>query len=513
MNFIRRAIDQARDLYRRMSYSQRWSTGLALLTILVSLILLVVWTGRVDMVPLLLGAPPDVTHRVIQNLESKSVPYEYRGNVLYVAADRKDRLELDLVGEGLFPDGQDVFSWVYDPDITETKGKREMKYLRSLTRRLQVMIESLGPVKSARVEITPAPQSVFLTQAEPAKAAVTLQMHAGQKLKKETALAIARTVAATDRTLKPEHVTIVDTDGNYYPIPDERDLIAFTTNQLESKRNWEEHYQQKAVQLLQFLGKKIVTVDVTLDFETKREHSRVLDPERTVPVEERERTRNTQGFPFGGQPGLDSNLGLSTLPLVTGTGEKVAPATDNQNESEVRSETSFTETDRSKPPGEVKDVTFAVIVDKDELASRQTTVEQIQVDLAKHVPGRDVKKVSVTTVSFAPPPSIPSPTAAEQFEELQRKYGDQAILLVLILAALAMVSWVVRRALPRDALAELERARAGLREEQALSSMEPAEPPTDLAAEQMKGRLQSMVQENPRTAAALLRRWIVGNRE
>ncbi len=513
MDFLRRTLDQIRDLIRRMSFSQRWSTGLALLAILVALGLLVLWTGRAEFVPLLVGAPPDVVYRVKENLAGKSIPFRLENNVLSVPVDAKDRIEIDLVGEGVFPEGQDVFSWVYDPDITETKGKREMKYLRSLTRRLQVMIESLAPVRSARVEITPAPQSPFLVQSEPGKAAVTLQLRSGQKLKKETALAIARTVAAADRSLKPADVTIVDTEGNHYRIPREDDLAAISGDQLEIKRSWEEYYRGKAEDALGWLAKKIVTVDVTLDFQTLHEQSRVFDPEKTVVVEEETRTRDSQGFPLANVPGAESNLGLSTLPLVTASGDKIGPATDTTSDSRSRSEASSTVIDRSKPAGEAKEIAIAVIVDKEEVALRGSTAEKLQEALALLVPGRDLKKVTVTPVSFAPPPEIPAPTLLDRSEELWRRYGDQAMLVLLIAAAAIMVSWILRRAVPRDVTAQLEQARRRLQEEEGGTAPiedEPATPAGQEHTDHIRRKLKTIVKDNPRTAANLIRRWVAG---
>lgn len=514
MDTLRQTLERIQGLYRRMNPSQRWSTGLAVFAIAVALGLLVLWSGQRHMVPLLLGAPADVTSRVIQTLETRAIPYELHNNILSVPVDQKDRLEIDLVGEGIFPEGQDVFSWVYDPDITETKGKRELKYLRSLTRRLQVMIESQAAVKSARVEITPAPQSAFLVQPEASKAAVTLQLQPGQKLKKETALAIARTVAAADRSLAPEDVTIVDTEGNLYRIPGDRDLAAVTSDQLEVKRNWEDYYQKKALDLLQFLNKKIVTVDVTLNFETRHEKSRVLDSEKTVPIEERSRTRDTKGYPLGNVPGVESNLGLSALPLTTGNGEKAQPATDTQSETETKSEPSYTETESSRPAGDAKEIAFAVIVDKDEVTARQSEIAKIQELLAQLVPGHDVRKVGVTPVSFAPPPAIPDPTTAERFEDLRLRYGDQALLLGVIVLALIMVSSVLKRAMPRDLQAEFDRVRQEMQQEDKLAAgVEETGPQTVQRGEQIRTKLRQMVQDNPRAAAAMLRRWAQGGQE
>ena len=88
-----------------------------------------------------------------------------------------------------------------------------MNYQRAMEGELERTIQTMSSVKSARVHLVMATDSVFMDRERGAKASVTLRLSRGS-LSREEISAIQRLVAGAVDELKPEDVVIIDADSN-----------------------------------------------------------------------------------------------------------------------------------------------------------------------------------------------------------------------------------------------------------------------------------------------------------
>ncbi|MBI3271517.1 MAG: hypothetical protein HYZ53_21180 [Planctomycetes bacterium] len=534
---LREAWNDLRALFLRMNPAQRVSVAVSLLALGACLALLVLWGSADNLTPLLVDPPADVLGRAVKRLEEKGVPHQVKGGVLLVPVDQKERLVLDLAADGTFPEGVDPFKWVYEQDFTETGGKRDLKYQRSLVRRLEAVIGSLDAVQGVKVELVRTAEPSLVGDAQQAKVSVLLRLHPGRVLTKENILGIAKLVAGPVGAT-PENVALLDTAGKYYRVPNEKDLATTSSDQLELKTAFERQESAKLAAYLGFLEHKIVMVDVTLDFQSLKKQTHDIDPTRTVEVLEKEhtvrearplaagRTAGARGFGASGTPGVAGDVvsgpadgsgstaeGAGPLGIATGPFNTLEPAAANgpseqfggaapatlETESEIRREVSRSETTLEVPPGSIKEMSVAVVVDKDELVRRDVTVEALREQLAGACRVSDPSKLKLLAISFAAPPALPEATTLERYELLASRYASPALLGLVLLGATLLLLRTVRRTVPRDVVEEIARLRRQFEEEEAAGG--PGAVPRRLA------QVRRMVEESPRTAATLLGRW------
>ncbi|MBI5366248.1 MAG: hypothetical protein HZA54_04360 [Planctomycetes bacterium] len=533
-----RPLAEARDLVLRMNGAQRTSLVAALVVLFGCGSMLVAWGASDGLTPFLLSAPPDLIYTVVKRLEAKGVRHQVQGNVLLVPAEQKERLLLDLTGEGVLPEGTDLFRWVYEQDLTESASRRDLKYQRSLIRRLESMIGALDGVSAVKVEMVQPPESPFLGAKSAGKASVLVKLKPGFSLSKENTLGIAK-IVAVGNGVPPENVSIVDTAGRCYRVPAERDLAATSSEQLELKRAFERQEEEKLTDHLSFLRHKIVTVDATLDFQSLRRSIHDVDPTRTVEVMEHERTERegsatpagasaaanpdgtaatddgALGLSLGGRPSAGPGLGIATGPFNAFDPEPAAPgsaaaaalrpaglagAGSQKSDLEVRRETTRTETTLEIPPGSIKEMSVAVLVDKEELTQAGMTAEGLRDHLLGATRVAAPEQLKVSAISFAAPPALPEPSTTDRLESAVQRWAGPFVLSALLLASAFMLVRSLRTAAPGEVAEDIARVRREFARE------EEADPGAPLP--RRLEQVRRMAQESPRVAAAVISRWL-----
>ncbi|WP_280954808.1 hypothetical protein [Paludibacterium denitrificans] len=93
---------------------------------------------------------------------------------------------------------------------------QDVRFRRGLEGELAQSIMTLDPIQSARVHLSIAKSSSFVSaDGEKSTASVVLNLKPGQKLNKEQTAAIINMVAGSVASLDPQRVTVVDQAGNF----------------------------------------------------------------------------------------------------------------------------------------------------------------------------------------------------------------------------------------------------------------------------------------------------------
>jgi len=174
-----------------------------------------------EYVPLFTDLQPADAGDVVARLEEDGIPYRFSGDgrTILVPGDQVHRLRLMLAAEGL-PTGGVVGMEVMDQfQFGATEFERRMNRLRALQGELTRTIRQVEGVEDARVHIVLPEESLFISQRQPASAAVLVRMKPGRTLSAEQVAAITYLVAGSVEGLEPEAVTIVDSNGTVMSTP------------------------------------------------------------------------------------------------------------------------------------------------------------------------------------------------------------------------------------------------------------------------------------------------------
>ena len=300
---LQNLLTHAREIWEQLPKQARVIIPVVAVVILGGLIGLSVWSGGGEWTELCTGLNSvnlmeaqtyiEQHHRVTPRIDHTT------GSLL-VPASVAPGLWMQLVYNDVLTDdgGSD-----FDADksaMLATPDQALERRQRAAERKLQNSIESLRPVYRASVNLTMAQDGVFLGDDQPAKAAVNLKLHSGEKLSSQQIDAIYKLIVHSVAGLSRENVTVLDTQGNL--------LLGDSSSrsQMESTiSNWE--YQQQQAKDLERKIKEVLTpvvgseqdirvgIHVESDFDQKELTKRTYANEDSVLLQEETTDETAQG--------------------------------------------------------------------------------------------------------------------------------------------------------------------------------------------------------------------------
>lgn len=522
MDFLKNYWMKAVTAFKGLTVPQRLSIGALAATVAVALVLLAVWGGTDDMVPVFFHGYDKVDSEQAGRIEAKlaemGIRYEYRNGILHVPAAEKERVIAALYAEpGVLPGTDDVWSWIWEPDWTGTEQRTKRKVTISLERKLERMIGSFEQVRDAKVQIAPGDENRTFAEEKPARASVLLVLKEDRQLSQNQVTAVAQMLAGAVMDLSPADVQISDTNGRYYKVPDPEEFGTIASDQLDLKKHWDEYTVEQARGALGPLGKvAYVTASVTLDM-TKSEKESHTVPKGEPPATTRTRERESKTGATGPEePGV-----------VTNTEKALAAGSETTEESESESEesrdTSFTNEITQTPPGRVTASRVVVYLPYEEAvkspsgetpsddtakeANRQAAIDRYKLALATLTTGAPTD-IHVDIVQFPPPPEYPQPTMTDWARYLLEDHGGKIFLGVAALAALVFVGRAMKRSIPPapEEVVPVEEERMDKNLEALMRARTPGR--FDPRTQVVRDKIQDIIDENPRGVSAMLRQWV-----
>ncbi len=548
MAFWDTGLGQVRDLWSGLTAAQRAVLLGVTLGLFVGLGALLFWAGTPEYGVLYAGLPLEDAADVAEQLRADGVPFrlEGGGRTVLVPADKVYDLRLSLAGQGI-PKGGVVGFEIFDRSgFGMTDFAQKVNYTRALEGELTRTIRGLDGVDGVRVHLVMPERRLFEAEAKPASASVVLQLRPGRRLTAKQVRGIVHLVASSVEGLEPDGVTVVDSRGTvlYQSEGDAPALLA--ASQLEYKRAYEKDVERRVRELLERVtgpGGAVVRVAAEFDFSRVQETSEVYDPE-AVAVRSEERVSENSTGPAGpaGVPGVASNVPGSDVAQGVqgqnpqGAGAGGTPASSSRETETVNYEVSKTVRRVEREAGALKRLSVAVAVDgtykepPEEGGTREFVprppeeLDQIRALVEKAV-GADPARgdaVEVTSIPFHPA-EVPETRAGLLGPGLipsAIRYGTVMVvaLLVVFFVARPLLKVLGRASAAPEVtgpitVAEMEQ-RLGSGGEageggEAPGSLDDKEPPTDtVRREELKKRLQEMVDTEPEIAANLVRSWM-----
>jgi len=468
--------------------------------------------------PLFTGLAVNDAAAITAKLDELNIDYQLEdaGSTILVPADIKYQTRLQLASAGL-PQGIVGFEIFNQTSFGETETDKKVKYQIALQGELTKTIQSLDKIEAAKVNLVIPEKSLYSEDQEIATASVLIKTRFNTRMDKQEIQGIVHLVANSVQGLKPENVTVVDTNGNVLSSGLsssglQPDSIELTQAQLALQRQYEREMQASVESMLERVvgtGKAVVRVNAELDFDQKESHMEIYaplqdkkNPATFVRSEKRvDETSSQSGQSSSGAAGTESNI-----PTYQETNPTTESSSSDKSERIVNWEIDREEVVRKFAPGSVKRLTVAVIVDRELDTREKDEIKQLvetAVGIDRSAGDQSNRTVSVTGMKFSQ--ITGEPTDVGMLAEAWSRYAWIFLLLLGLIAAVIATRFIIlgrREAAPQfDAVAGDEIKLHDLLDKE-LS-------PQERERKQIRDEVEKLVDTNPEEAANLIRTWLL----
>lgn len=553
------------DLFARLRANPRIPLVIAAAAVMAIVIAMVLWAKQPSYSVLYNNLTDEDGGAIVTQLTAMNIPYRFaeNGGALMVPEANVHELRLRLAQQGLPKGGSVGFELLDKEKFGISQFSEQVNYQRALEGELARTIESLGPVKSARVHLAMPKPTLFVREQKAPSASVTLTLQPGRTLDEGQIQAIAHMVSSSVAGLPPGNVTVVDQTGRLLTRSDSagRDL---NDAQLKYSSEVEARYQQRIEAILNpILGQGNVHAQVTaqINFDTAEQTDEKYQPNAN-PSNSAIRSRQTStsdqsGSPYpGGVPGALSNqpAPANTAPVTTpnntaangqaANGQNNAANNANQTTSTAQASSGPTNSRRDDTVnyeldrtirhtkvnvGDVQRLSVAVVVnfradDKGKaVALNEQQLKQIE-DLTREAMGYSQTRgdsINVVNSQF----NTTEPVTTDLPFWQQQSFFDQLMnagkwLLIALVAFILYRKLVrphlVRKQAAEKAAAEAIAARATEQPEEEAFNVQLSKDELDqerksnnrMSAEVMSQRIRDMSENDPRVVALVIREWM-----
>ena len=534
-----RAMDRVKLFWAGRSTQQRVYLGLGLAITLGVAAFFVKMISTPVYKPLMSGLEPADTQAITTQLTAKKIPYLVSpdGTSITVPADQVDAARLEVASHDSPHSGRIGFEIFDKVSWGQTEFDEKVNYQRALEGELERTIQTMSNVKSARVHLVMASDSVFLDRERSAKASVTLRLRSGTLSRAEIS-EISRLVAGAVDELKPADVVIIDADSN-------QSLGLSGGGPTDPSDGIEQELTRRLISTLApVVGSDRMRASVNVEYETgsSEESQEKYDPASSVTLNmQRSEDFTAPGAGVGGVPGTSSNVAAAkpvpppavgaptTLPPKTVPPSTIAkePSQSSKTESATYG-VNRTTRHVIEPAGSIRRVTAAVLLDdaverKQEKGKwvethRKRNSEELKTisELAQAAIGFNAARgdvISVQNLSFDRPVAaeIPPISLVDKARKGINDYSSiiryAALLILFLLVYLLMLRPIQKRALaaPNPLLAASRTTALG--ETEVVATGEAAAS-LALRSQVLRKQLAEFVKAEPESSTNAVRVWL-----
>jgi flagellar M-ring protein FliF len=516
------AMERAKLYWQGLHPQQRVYFGIGLAVTIAAVVFFVRMIATPDYKPLMTGMEAADAQSVGAQLAAKKIPYIVSpdGTTVSVPADQIDAARLEVASHDSPHSGRTGFEIFDKVSWGQTEFDEKVNYQRALEGELERTIQTMSSVKSARVHLVMATDSVFVDRERGAKASVTLRLRRGS-LSRDDISAISRLVAGAVDELKPTDVVIVDADSNR--------SLGQSNSASDGSDGIEQELTRRLISTLSpVVGADRIHASVNVEYETgsSEESQEKYDPavSATLSMQHSEEGSGP-GAAAGGVPGASSNVpgAKAGVPKSIAKDSGQYSLTDNNSYGVNRTTRHVIE-----PAGSIRRLTAAVLLD-DAIERRQVNGKWIESyhkrqpeelqhisELAQAAIGfnstrGDVISVQNLTFDRAEAEDLPPTTLLDQARKGLNDYSSEiryaALLILFLLVYQLMIRPIQKRVLatPNPQQAQI---RAPVQTEPESGAM--LETSTNLVQRNLllKKQLAEFVKAEPESSTTAVRAWL-----
>ena len=475
-----------------------------------------------DFKPLMKGLEPADVQAISTELTAKKIDVQISpdGTSINVPADQVDAARLEVASHDAPHSGRIGFEIFDKVSWGQTEFDEKVNYQRALEGELERTIQTMSNVKSARVHLVMATDSVFMDRERGAKASVTLKLKHGT-LAREDLSSISRLVSGAVDELKPSDVVIVDADSNQ-PLG-QGNSTAEGGDSLERELT-----RRLMATLTPIVGADRLRATVNVEYETgsSEESQEKYDPNVSATLTMNHTEENIgpgAGGSAGGVPGTSSNVPSAKTDAGTKAKDSSQSSKTDNNTYGVNKSVRHI----IQPAGSIRRMTAAIVLD-DAVERKKENGKWVEVshkrqpeelknitELAQAAIGFNSGRgdvISVENLSFdhGTPVEIAPPSLAEQAKKRIDDYSS-VVRYGVILALFFLVYMLTIRPIQKRVLSGPNPLLAAARQQQATAEIAPvAETAASLAARSatLKKQLAEFVKAEPDNSTTAVRAWL-----
>lgn len=443
----------AREKWSTITRSQRIALIAGVVISIALLVGFIIWSQQTPYSVLFSNLQSNDASSIVDKLKTQKIPYQVTdgGKAILVPTSVVNETRLMLAGAGLPAQGVVGFE-IFDKTnpLGMTDFLQQVDYQRALEGELTRTIEQINGVSQASVSIVLPQSSLYTSTQASATAAVTLALTPGTTLDPGQVKAVMHLVASSVQGLKPNDVTIVDTNGNNLSDMVNSASLAngVTPSSLGTALDVQHQYEANLDAQVQTMlstvlgpGKSVVRVNATLNWDQIQQDSTTYGPQPGVIGSQNINnisSNGNSGNPPSGVPGTTSNL----VPTPTSTPGTGTGNTYTQSQSNTVYNVSQVVQHLQKAPGGITRLTVAVFLDGTYPAATITSIQQAVANAI----GLDAVRGDQITVS-AIPFNRSVDIAAQNALQAQQKQAQTDLIIrgiVLALVALSLIIFAFR---------------------------------------------------------------------
>ena len=342
-------MQKLQDYWNERSSQQKMLMVGAFLATFLAITGFAMLANRPSLALLYAGLAPESAGEVVAGVERAGVPYEVRGDSIYVEASHRDRLRMELAAQGLPASGSAGYE-ILDgmSGFGTTSQMFDAAYWRAKEGELARTILALPNVKTARVHLAVAAQRGFRRDAT-GSASVTLTT-TGTAITREQAAALKYLVSSGVPGMDPEKVTVIDSQRGVVQTGDD---TSTSDRASEMKRNVERILEPHVG-----IGNAIVELNLDVITESEQLTEQKFNPqERALVSEVTEETSDQSN-----SKGAGAVTAASNLPEGDQQASDSTQASRSENRQQANYEVSSSTREVVKAPGAIRRLTVAVLV-------------------------------------------------------------------------------------------------------------------------------------------------------
>jgi len=552
MDRLRQLLNHIHNQLGALTVSQRLAIGLCAALASGSVLWLLQWSATPEMVPVVAHdfSSGELT-TAEEGLRANGISYKVQGTRLFVSSAQRYEALRVLNAVSALPEGSlfDMHSIVTDDNPFQAPEAREYAQNYAKGNELAKIIATYPYIKKASVLISPATRRRIGGPNEEPTASVTVTLGPGKELTFDMVEALARLVSGAVGGLKPYNVTVIDGRTiQSFKVPRPEESSGFDHFRMAQKL--EERLLQKVRSRLADIPGVLASVTVELDTSKRLKTLNVHDVPQPK-VETQQSSEQSSGEPAT-EPGVQANVGQALSLAAAGSKQTT------ENSSVENFEPRLRESETIEQGPSVKKVTATVSIPRSFIvgvyrannpeaaepkdddpkfqALRDQHIARVKAGVEKVVMAKSPNDVQVDVYPDMEwgekGPSWqtgPAGTAAAsqgvgsfEFLDLMTTYGPQAGLALLALVSLMLMMRTIRRSGDNLAGTVMVAGAEKIIDEPVL----PSDAPVGKAAAsdaflvgkevddeslryaELTSEVSKMVEEDPKGAADLLRRWL-----
>lgn len=506
------ALNQIKNAWNKLELNQKLIIGLTIIAFLIGVVMLSYWAMKPSYSVLFSNLGSDDAASIVSKLKEQNVPYRLKGSsVIEVPSNKVYETRLQMASEGL-PSGGAVGFEIFDQGgLGVSEFTQKLNYRRALEGELSRTISQLSEIQGARVHIVIPEPSLYEEGEEPSTASVVLKTRTGSRLAPSQVQAVIHLVASSIEGLKPDNVTILDTNGNLLSeaVGDSGTYVqaGLSKNQIEAQGSYESKLEKSIQTMLERvlgINKSVVRVSAELDFTQKRTDSEIYESSEEPVIRSEQTTKEKylgEGSSASGVPGVDSNIPTYPSEETGGTSSSYSK-TDSVKNYEVTKHLEH----EIEPPGALKKLSVAVIIDS-------AATEKIQTEIIKEAVGAaagiDENRGDVLTLNSVPFDTSWAEKEAEEIEafqkqELYKNVGKIAAVVILLVVAVFIFLKILSGAKKKEGALGFAPPITGM----PLAVREEELTPEEQEKRGIKKEVKRIAKEKPNEVAQLLKAWL-----